>query len=275
MGYQPTRQCRGPRQHALAAAHAVLSQPSLDAAATQVVPWLECIAGMPGGPSGWLVNRTTRTVTMDRLIHAATAGRHHVGHESIISAATPRLGLRRFRNLIDTDIYRRVFASMLGGYESTGRMYVSPCVLRVVAPVRNWSDAAGAIGLDPVMGRRTARAASNRMSASPSVFARAVDRVSHLLPAGRDFRLLKGRVRMLARQPDTWCERWRTSTSPARRPTLLPYAVTWMWCAKLPKGVSKPARPGWGGPRHGARRRIGRLPGRCRWRRSTTSVHSH
>ena len=35
---------------------------------------------------------------------------------------------------------------------------------------------------------------------------------------------------MLARQPDTWCERWRTSTSPARRPTSLPYAVTWMWC---------------------------------------------
>ena len=159
------------RGHALAAAHAVLSQPSLDAAATQVVPWLECIAGMPGGPSGWLVNRTTRTVTMDRLIHAATAGRHHVGRRLNDIRGDAALGPSAIPQLIDTDIYRHVFASMLGGYESTGRMYVSLCVLRVVAPVRNWSDAAAAIGLDPEMGRRTARAASNRMSASPSVFA--------------------------------------------------------------------------------------------------------
>ena len=67
------------RGHALAAAHSILSQPSLDAAATQFVPWLECITDTPGGPSGWLVNRTTRTETMERLIHAATAGGHHVG----------------------------------------------------------------------------------------------------------------------------------------------------------------------------------------------------
>ena len=238
------------RGHALAAAHAVLSQPSLDAAATQLVPWLSCIAGMPGGPSGWLVNRTTRSVTMDRLIHAAAAGRHHVGRRLNDIRGDAALGPSAIPQLIDTDIYRHVFASMLGGYESTGRMYVSLCVLRVVAPVRNWSDAAGAIGLDPEMGRRTARAASNRMSASPSVFARAVDRVSHLLPAGRDFRRLEGRVRMLARQPDTWCERWRTSTSPARRPTSLPYAVTWMWCEVAqgcidtsPAWVGRPTAP--------------------------------
>ena len=86
------------RGHALAAAHSILSQPSLDAAATQFVPWLECIAGMPGGPSGWLVNRTTRTETMERLIHAATAGRHHVGRRLNDIRGTPRSGLRRFRS---------------------------------------------------------------------------------------------------------------------------------------------------------------------------------
>ena len=218
------------RGHALAAAHVILSQPSLDAAAAQLVPWLECITDTPGGPRGWLVNRTTRTVTMDRLIHSATAVRHHVGRRLDDIGGTAALSPSAIPQLMDTDVYHDVFASMLGGNESTGRMYVSLCVLRVVAPVRNWSDAAAAIGLDPEMGRRAARAASNRMSASPSVFVGAVGRVSHLLPVGRDFRRREDRVRMLVRHPDTWLPRWRSSTSPARRSTSWPYAITWMWC---------------------------------------------
>ena len=139
------------RGHALAAAHSILSQPSLDAAATQFVPWLECITDTPGGPSGWLVNRTTRTETMERLIHAATAGGHHVGRRLSDIRGNAALGPSSIPQLMDTDIYRHIFASMLGGYESTGRMYVSLCVLRVVAPVlmrpprsvwtQRWGDA--------------------------------------------------------------------------------------------------------------------------------------
>jgi hypothetical protein len=218
------------RGHALAAAHVILSQPSLDAAAAQLVPWLEYIADTPGGPRGWLVNRTTGTVTMERLIHGATSVRHHVGRRLADISGTAALRPSAIPQLIDTDVYRDVFAPMLGGNESTGRMYVSLCVLRVVAPVRSWSDAAAAIGVDPEMGTRTARAASIRMHACPSVFTGAVERVSHLLPIGRDFRRREDRVRVLGHHPDTWLPRWRSSTSPAQRSASWPYAITWIWC---------------------------------------------
>ena len=218
------------RGHALAAAHVILSQPTLGAAAAQLVPWLEYIADTPGAPRSWLVNRTTRTETMQRLIHGATAVRPHVGRRLDDIGGRAALRPSAIPQLIDTDVYRDVFAPMLGGNESTGRMYVSLCVLRVVAPVRNWSDAAAAIGVDPEMGTRTARAASIRMHACPSDFVGAVERLSHLLPVGRDFRRREDRVRILGHRPDSWLPRWRSSTSPAQRSASWPYAITWMWC---------------------------------------------
>ena len=234
------------RGHALAAAHVILGQPNLDAAATQLVPWLECITDVPGGPRGWLLNRTTRTETMQRLIHGATAVGHHVGRRLGDIGATHTLDPSAVPQLIDAEVYRTVFASMLGGNEPTGRLYVSLCVLRVLAPVRNWADAAAAIGLSPEIGIRTARAASSRMQASPSAFADAVKRVSHLLPASRNFRLLEDRVLMLARHPCTWLPGWRTSTSPARRSTSWHYAITWMWC-EVAQGCLDTS-PAWAGP---------------------------
>lgn len=233
------------RGHALAEAHVILSQPTMEDAATQLVPWLECIADAPNGPSAWLVNRTTRTVTMERLIHAATVRRLHVGRRLNTIRGNAALGPSAIPQMMDTDIYRKCFATMLGGYESTARTYVSLCILRVVAPVHNWSDAAVAIGLGPEIGMRTARAASIRMCVSPNEFADAVDQASHLLPASRDFRQREDHVRMLAHDPTTWFERWRTSTSPARRPMSLPYAITWMWC-EVAQGLLDTS-PAWAG----------------------------
>jgi hypothetical protein len=226
------------RGHALAQAHLILGQSSVDDAATLLVPWLDCIADAPNGPSEWLVNRTTRTSTMEQLIHAATARRHHVGRRLNTIRGNAALRPAAIPQMMDADIYRDIFATLLGGNQTTGRLYASLCTARVVAPVLNWSDAAILVGLDAEMGIRTARAASKRMCVSPQVFADAVDRASHLLPAGRDFRWREGRVRM-------WFERWRIATSPARHATSLPNAITWMWC-EVAQGLLDTS-PAWSG----------------------------
>lgn len=218
------------RGHALAEADAILGTTSLEQAATALVPWLDCIAEEPNGPSAWLINRTTRTATMEHLIRAATARRHHVGRRLNTIRGNTALRPYSVPQMMDADVYRDVFAAMLGGYERTGRLYASLCVLRAVAPVASWAEAATAIGLEPEFGVRAARTASLRMRVSPSVFADAVRRATFLLPATRNFRRREARVRALAHDPSTWFDRWRTSMSPARRPTSLPYAVTWMWC---------------------------------------------
>jgi TniQ len=218
------------RGNVLAEAHQILSQPSLEDAATRLAPWVELIADMPNGPSGWLMNRTKRTATMEQLITATVADHHHVGRrldrlhceQSPPTAAIPQL--------IDADIYHEFFGAMLGGYEWTGRMYVSLCLVRAVTHTVSWSDAAMQIGLDPGIGVRTARAASLRMQCTAATFAHAVDRVKHVLPGDRDFRRRESRVRALAAESCQWYETWRTSMTPSRRLSSLPHAVTWMWC---------------------------------------------
>ena len=168
--------------------------------------------------------------------------------------------------LIDVDIYRDYFHEMLGGYEWTGRLYVSLCVVRTVTPTANWSDAAMHIGLDPGIGMHTARAASARMRVSPTTFADAVERARRALPHDRNFRQRESRVRALAQESSSWFESWRTSMSPARRSSSLPYVITWMWCEAAQGAVD--VSPAWAEAADPSRREVAyrafrdRLPSR-------------
>jgi hypothetical protein len=145
--------------------------------------------------------------------------------------------------LIDREIYRNAFAGMLGGYEHTGRLYVSLCLVRAATSARNWSQAAELLGLDPVLGPKTARAASARRNMEVPEFARQIRAVLAGLPTERDFRAREDRVRQLAGTPDFWLDQWRRSVTPARRARALPYAITWMWCEVAQGFLS--ASPAW------------------------------
>lgn len=231
------------RGQALSESHGILSE-SLEEAAIRLAPWLSQIDDVDNGPRGWLLNRTTRTAVMERLVDAATSDRHHVGRRLDCMRIERTLRATAIPQLIDVDIYREYFGEMLGGYEWTGRLYVSLCVVRTVTPTANWSDAATHIGLHPGIGTRTARAASTRMRVSPTTFADAVERARRALPDDRDFRQRESRVRALAQDSSEWYEAWRTSMSPARRHSSLPSAVAWMWC-EVAQG-SLDTSPPWG-----------------------------
>lgn len=233
------------RGQVLTEATDMLQQTHIDDAATRLGSWLGLIAEVGNGPSAWLVNRTTRTPTMDQLINATVRRRHHLGRR-LSKARTESLQASSIPQLVDADIYSTCFGGMLGGYEWTGRLYVSLCLVRVVADVANWSDAASKISLAPAIGARAARAASARMRVSPKAFAEAVDAATHMLPCTRNFREREARVRALTRNPDSWFEAWRTTTVPHRRPTSSPYAITWMWC-EVAQGLLD-ASPAWPEP---------------------------
>ncbi len=218
------------RGQVLAQGYEMLRQPNVEDAAALLAPWIGLIGGLSGGPADWLLNRTTRSATMRRLIAAATARRGYVGRRLTARGTACSVRPQAIPQLVDTDIYVEVFAGMLDTHPWTGRLYVSLCIARATSSKLSWPKAAAAIGLDPGVGCRTAKAASARMLLTPTAFAAAVDIAAHRLPTDRDFRQREERVQWLAQNSGSWFDAWRGSMSPARRQVALPYAITWMWC---------------------------------------------
>ncbi len=231
------------RGYVLAEANAILGEPAVAEAGARLASWLAPISAVANGPSNWLINRTTRTATTHALISAAVSGRHHVGRRLNETGVRQLPPITAIPQLLDLELFAKFFDGMLGSYLWTARLYASLCLARSVTAAQNWSTAAADLGLDPAIGRRTARAASGRMRAVPEVFADAVHRTLYALPRDRNFRERESRVVTLASQPADWFDRWRTSSTPDRRPASLPYAITWMWCVPAQGWLG--ASPAW------------------------------
>jgi TniQ len=227
----------------LAAALGILGADTAEAAADRLRPWLGALAGLPAGPRGWLMRLTTRTPALDLVIDAATAGRSSRRASVSISG---RRSAAAIPQLIDTEIYDRIFDDMLSVAPWTGRLYVSLCVVRASLSAKSWSQAAARIGLDAAIANDAARRALAGMRVRPAVFAGAVHYASAMLSHDRDFRRREDRVRTLVRDQRRWFPRWRASMPPDRRPATTPYAIAWMWCeiAQAPLQTS----PGWIAP---------------------------
>ncbi len=230
----------------LGCAHEILMQRNLESGGARLREWIRFVEDEKNGPAVWLINRTKRTPTMERLIAAAVSKRRDVGRRIDHGRRCRRIQPSAIPQLIDAGIYRQLFAGMLGGYEHTGRLYVSLCMVRAIVLVQNWADAAVRIGLPPGLGSRTSRAARARMRATPEDLQGAIDLALSTIPANRDFRALEAQVRGLARDSTSWYSDWRLSTTPPRRPDLVPYAVTWMWC-EVALGCLD-SSPAWAGP---------------------------
>lgn len=228
-GFSPPHSARV-RGAVLGCAHEILMQRNFESGGARLREWIRFIEDEKNGPAVWLINRTKRTPTMERLIAAAVSDRRDVGRRIDQGRRCRRIEPSAIPQMIDAGVYRQLFTGTLGGYERTGRLYVSLCMVRAIVSVENWAGAAVRIGLPPDVGSRTSRAARARMRATPEDFQRQINLALNRLPAGRDFRALEARVRVLAADPEHWYHTWRLSTTPPRRPDLLAYAVTWMWC---------------------------------------------
>lgn len=228
-GFSPPHRARV-RGSVLGCAYEILMQRDLDSGGARFREWIRFLEDEKNGPAVWLINRTKRSPTMQQLIAAATSDRRDVGRRLDRGHHCRRIQPSAIPQMIDVGIYRQLFTGMLGGYEHTGRLYVSLCMVRAIVSVENWADAAVRIGLPPDVGSRTSRAARARMRATPEDLQRSIDLALNTIPVSRDFRAVEARVRVLAGDPEHWYPAWRLSTTPARRSDLLVYAVTWMWC---------------------------------------------
>lgn len=231
---------------ALAEADWVLSQSDPDAAVRRLSEWFDLIPNTRGGPRGWLVNRTVMSPLLSWLVIQVLSARRHIGLQLDHQDVPSPLPLPAIPQLLDEQTYRRHFAGMLATQEGTGRLYASLCLARARKPGSSWSAAAKYIGLDPDIGRRTARAASSRLLVAPPVLAEAVNVASTEMPRHKNYRLLERRVANLARVPEAWFRAWCMTTKPQRRPVALPYAITWMWC-EIAQG-SLDTSPAWPPP---------------------------
>jgi hypothetical protein len=175
-------------------------------------------------------NRVAQTSTTVQLISTVASRRHHVGRRIDAVRNRDQLPLAAIPQQLDVDLYHKYFDGMLGGYEWTGRLYASLCIVRNSSLASSWPAAAARLGVDPALGLRTARAANHRMRCPPSQFAVKVRQAQAELPTDRDFRALEGRVEALAQGPEGWFALWCKSVVPARRQAVLPYAISWMWC---------------------------------------------
>lgn len=218
------------RGEALAEADSILSNHDPSTAVKRLTEWFDLIPQVPGGPRGWLVNRTAMSPVLSQLAVQVLSARRHIGLQLDHQDVLIELPLSAIPQLIDERTYRRHFVGMLATQESTGRLYASLCLARARQPGSTWSAAAASIGLDPDIGRRTSRAASTRLVVSPQEFAAATRSAAADLSPTRDYRTLERRVRDLARSSDTWFPKWSRMAHPRRRAAALPYAVTWMWC---------------------------------------------
>ena len=218
------------RGEALAEADGILSSPESADAVVRLAEWFDLIPDVPGGPRGWIVNRAAASPVLSWLVVQVLSARRHVGLQIDHHDALIDLPLSAIPQLLDEHTYRRHFGGMLATTETTGRLYASLCIARAQRPGSTWSAAAASIELDPDIGRRTSRAASTRLTASPRDIAAAANAAARELSHRQDFRALERRVIKLASTPDTWFTDWARSASPRRRAVALPYAVTWMWC---------------------------------------------
>lgn len=218
------------RGEVLAEADSILSHHDPSAAVKRLAEWFDLIPDATGGPRGWLVNRTAMSPVLSWLAVQVLSARRHIGLQLDHQDVLIELPLSAIPQLIDVRTYRRHFCGMLATQESTGRLYASLCLARARQPGSTWSAAAASIGLDPDIGRRTSRAASTRLLASPQEFAAATRSAAADLSRTRNYRTLERRVRELARSSDTWFPEWSGVAHPRRRAAALPYAVTWMWC---------------------------------------------
>lgn len=234
------------RAYVLTEAHAILGEPAVAEAGAHLASWLAPISTVANGPSNWLRNRTTRTATTAALISSAVSSRHHVGRRLNGTGVRLLPPMTAIPQLLDLALFAQFFDGMLGSYLWTARLYASLCLARSVSAAPNWSTAATHLGLDPAIGQRTARAASGRMVATPGVFADAVHRTLDVLPRDRNFRERESRVVALASHTADWFDRWCTSSTPHRRLTSLPYAITWMWCVPAQGWLG--ASPAWRSP---------------------------
>lgn len=217
------------RGQGLAAADAILRQPTPDRAADALHPWTQLTPATNDGQLGWLADHTTMTPLLTRLIMAATTTRRRLA--TLIDAADPEtapLPMRAIPQVLPEDLYATHLAGMLDVADRTGRLFAALCLARQHCAGSSWADAAAALGIPPETGTKTSRACSADLLVPARQLIAALAHVARDLDPGIDYRRREGDVRRLAHARG-WYRRWARLHLAGSHAVSQRYAVTWQW----------------------------------------------
>src|SRR5699024_7422803 len=102
----------------------------------------------------------------------------------------------------------RHLAHLLTTRSTTGRVFGSLSIMRIVMNNATWAMAAKELGLPPEVGPRTARTVQQRLIADTRQLHSAIVSTAGELDRSRDWRVEEDRVRELNDSRDTWVQAW-------------------------------------------------------------------
>jgi hypothetical protein len=231
------------RGQALAAADEILRAASLNAAADGLHLWTELTPTTNDGQLGWLADHTTMTPLLSRLVLAATATRRRLA--TLLDRAGGGLPPRAIPQVLPAGLYDSHVAGMLDVTARTVRLFVSLCLARQHLNNPTWAEAAGALGLPPEFGTKTARACSADLIAPTNDLIATLTRLANDLDPTVDNRAREDAVRRLARTLG-WYRSWARRHLPGSHATSQQYAVTWLWTEYAHGHID--TSPGWQHP---------------------------
>lgn len=230
------------RAAALTEADQILSADDTVAAAEQLNRWTRHTPIDANGQLAWQVDHTTATPELVGLLQAALGRRRHIiaqlrtatftaprPDDPLRPAESTILPANAIPQLLPLPLYEQHLRSMLGGRALTTRRYASLCLMHRRPEIRSWAQAAGRLGLETSRGRPTARAASQRLRATPARLGAAIVAIERQLPHTVDYREREEAVKNLA---GMLASRRALPTAllavgADNRPAV---AIGWLWC---------------------------------------------
>lgn len=216
------------RGMALATADQIVCQPTLDAAADALQPWVALTPTTNDGQLGWLADHTVMTPHLTRVVMAATAHRRRLS--TLLRTTAPLLDvpLTALPQVLPTDLYDRYVAALLHVRPDTGRLFAALCLARRTAGCLTWAQAATLLDLPVAVGPATARACGGYITVPINDLVTRLNGLADALPAEANYPARRGAVRSLEAD-GCWYRTWSRAHRPGSPATSQRYAIAWLW----------------------------------------------
>jgi hypothetical protein len=192
------------RSRVLACADALLSKATVQATAEDLRDWVSLVPQVGEARLKWLSDRSPADPFIMGLLRMADQDRWRVSRLLSTTAPEPKLSPRAVPQQLPEHLYDRHLAPLLATRSTTGRVFGSLSIVRIVVKNATWALAAKELGLPPDVGPRTARTVHQRIIADPQQLHSAIVSIAGELDRSRDWRKEENRVRELNDSRDTW-----------------------------------------------------------------------
>lgn len=182
------------RSRVFACADALLSKATVHAAAENLRDWVSLVPKVGEARLKWLFDRSPADPLIMGLLQRADQDRWRVSRLLSSTALGQELSPRAVPQQLPEHLYDRHLAHLLTTRSTTGRVFGSLSIMRIVMNNATWAMAAKELGLPPEVGPRTARTVQQRLIADTRQLHSAIVSTAGELDRSRDWRVEEDRV---------------------------------------------------------------------------------